>query len=266
MTEPIPNTEVKPTSDPAPSTESKPKPCPLVDDAYYYNYGKDLFDNTLPRLNTTAEKLEKFILWLWGIYTPVIGLGSGFVQFFTNIKFSYLVYGLLLVPVFLLMLAYRFSLRVQSSWTGYFDPNSPGTVFDFHENSINFKEFNLKVTNFFVYLSILAIPLALFLALSNIKPPDAKIEWDFQTKLTYDTKLDKTRITINGKIPEKLAYKIILKSGTSEKLEEFEFPPSNDGIVQVYFDISNKPESVKITLEWTTEKSSIISIGKLIKQ
>lgn len=111
------------------TVEKKKLPSSLLDANFWFEMNKNDVESSFDRLNSSAEKFEKLILWLWSIYTSIIGLGATGVTLFTQIKYPVWAIGFMAIPSIILPIAYWYSINAQTSQVMEIeDRNSPKKI------------------------------------------------------------------------------------------------------------------------------------------
>lgn len=238
---------------------------PLVHEGYWFEKGKQYIDDSFKNITTTSEKLEKFILWLWGIYTSIIGLGAGGLTAFAKVDIHWMGILAFLTPSILLLFAYWKATVSTSIVPEKFDPRSADEIKQAYKNTIQTKTNHIKVSKFFVITSCFLIPVLIFSA--TLLTKESKIE--FQTyKVEIPDQLDKVKITINGDFPSNkdLLLYIYNVKDMSIVLYPVRFYTTQKGRVQTFIEVDkNKIKGeLGVVLEIEEDKSTKKSYTKII--
>jgi hypothetical protein len=142
----------------------------IVNDEFWLKYAKDSIENSIKSRDEGAAKLEKMVLWFWGLYTASFTIGVSI----NLIKAPLFVLILLALPIVLLILTYWFCVFAQlpvmggfKSQKGY-DPTIPFEIKEAYNAGLKVKNSRLKEALFSTLLSALILGFALF-SLSFVK-------------------------------------------------------------------------------------------------
>ena len=218
--------------------QDKPnKPKPTISDSYWFDVSKDLVDKAPDRINTSAASFEKLILWLWGIYTPVIGLGTTSLTIFSKVDYSKLTISLLVIPSFFLLIAYWMATKAQSSFLMEFEPRSPDSIRDAFMFSLKEKGKYYKYSQLLALVSCAFIPMAILL--SNISKED-KVELFIE--LNKETP---NRVEISGRFPGKQEVNLLINSDNVRKVKLI------DSKLQTSLDLNDdSAKPLEVSVEW----------------
>lgn len=187
------------------------KPKPLINDFYWFEISKDLVDKAPDRINDSSQRFEKLILWLWGTYTPIIGLGSGGLALLNKVDYSKFTISLLLMPCFVLLIAYWLATKAQSSFRMEFEPRSPDSIRDAYMFSLQEKGRYYRWSQLLTLAACAFVPLAILL--SNISKED-KVEVSIELNKEIPNQIE-----ISGKIPGKQEVDILINSENKRKIK-----------------------------------------------
>jgi hypothetical protein len=157
-----------------------------IDRDYWLDFAKDGVSKSIENREKAAEKLDTFLIWVWGIYTSVFALASLFNYMSTNI------YQLIFVaqPILIIMLSRFFCTMVAMPSTNndnkmLADPNDVASIIDSFKLIVKHKKRKLRIAIIFTFISIISISIAL--VGYNSFDPDKQIKRDIQTaKLNKD--------------------------------------------------------------------------------
>src|SRR5437762_13700390 len=99
---------------------------PVVDDAYWFAYSKELVEKAITSRNEQAARFQSLVGWLWGIYTAsaALGLTLGKANLPTCVKV------VIALPSLFLIFAYWMAVEAQTPADVEFDPRSPTQIRD----------------------------------------------------------------------------------------------------------------------------------------
>lgn len=119
--------EAEPKIEKAPA-EEKPKYRSHLHEGYWFDVGKRLIDDSEVNINNSAEKFEKLILWFWGVYTSIVGLGAGGFTVFLGKSISIGTLIGLIIPSVILLIAYWLTTAASTSAIVSFEHRSPDSI------------------------------------------------------------------------------------------------------------------------------------------
>lgn len=182
---------------------------PGIDRDYWLEFAKDGITKSISNREKSAEKLDVFLTWIWGIYTSVFALASLFNFVSSNI------WQLIWVaqPIFIIMLSRYFCAIVSmpssnndDSITA--DPNDVASIIDSFRLIVEDKRKKLEVAKIFALISILSITAALIGY--NYCDPNKELKQQIQTlklkKDCQDVILQKEQKNINDSIKSQNEY------------------------------------------------------------
>ncbi len=221
------------------------KPRPLLDDLYWFEVAKEMVDKAPERLNESAERFEKLILWLWGIYTPIIGLGTVGFSLLPKVTFTNGVLTFLLSPCVILLVAYFFATKAKSSERAGFKQGNIGEIKKAYFLSLKTKRKWYTISQFTALLACVMIPFAIGLANWNEK----KEEYLFEAKVKQEMG-ETLQVTVSSKLTDVKNVKVII--GTAK----YDYA-LYDGILHTSFKITKEEfeKNPEITIEWIESTS-----------
>ena len=163
----------------------------VVDDIYWLAYSKKTIENTIVSINDAASKLEKMILWFWGIYTASFTIGITI----NLISAPFPVLILLASPIVSLILTYWLCNWAQLPVISMFSPQIPEEIKHSFNRAARIKNRRLKVTLLSTFFSALLLSLALF-SLAFVKKKE-----NLQVNFAYEKTINK--VIIDGIFPKK---------------------------------------------------------------
>lgn len=179
----------------------KDKPKPLINDAYWFGIAKDLIDKAPDNINASADKFKDLILWLWGIYTPIIGIGSTALSLFSKTEYSAAAVILLVFPSIVLLFAYWAATRAATSANVKFEPRSPEDIERAFYEGLREKSKFYRLSQILAGVSCALIPIAIMTASISKKE---------ETK--FKTVLSEKSVLLSGKFPEQSQITVFIEN------------------------------------------------------
>lgn len=152
-----------------------------IDRDYWLDFAKEGVANSIQNREKSAEKLDTFLSWIWGIYTSIFALGTLFNVIGSNILQLFWV----AQPILIIMLARYFCTIVSMPSSNNderfsADPNNVASIIDSYKFIVNHKKFKLKIAKLFTLISI--ISLSASLVGYNYCDPDKALKQELKTK------------------------------------------------------------------------------------
>lgn len=212
---------------------------PLINDAYWFQVAKNLVDDSYNQINRSAERFEKLILWLWGIYTPLVGLGASGVHLLSRVNYNLFSIILLVVPSIVLLFAYWFTTKASSSVLMKIkDHRSPEMIKEAFNDSLKKKGFDYLIAQILAGIACALIPIALLVSHIQMKQ-----------EIQFSAKLDESKryVMVNGFFPDKEKVRISINRQPAK-----EYSLINSILqIQIPFDIQNvKGNILEVYAEW----------------
>jgi len=156
-----------------------------IDRDYWLEFAKDGVSKSIESREKAADKLDTFLVWIWGIYTSVFALASLFNFLSGNICQLILV----AQPILIVMLSRFFCAMVSMPSTNNdsnrADANDVASIIDSFQIIVNDKRKKLRRAIFFTVISIISISAAL--VSYNFFDPNKQLKDEIQTaKLKKD--------------------------------------------------------------------------------
>ncbi len=145
-----------------------------IDRDYWLEYAKDGVSKSIESREKAADRLDTFLLWVWGIYTTIFVLGS--ILEFLSTDFWQLV--ICAQPILVIMLG-RFACNMVSMPTSInADPAVVAEIIDGHTNIVLARK---KRLSFAILMTLLSI-FSLFVALIgyNALDPQKQLKAELQ--------------------------------------------------------------------------------------
>jgi len=129
----------------------------IINDEYWLNYGKQGVINSVSARNEGASKLEKMVLWFWGLYTASFTIGVSI----NLIDAPSWVLGFLGFPIISLIITYWLCVWTQLPIVSTFDPRIPYEIKLGYNRTLKEKNwrFNLALGGTLVSSIVLAFAL-----------------------------------------------------------------------------------------------------------
>lgn len=235
-----------------------------LNEKYYWldTYQKNLIDSHHDNINRSAEKLEKISLWLWGIYSPVIGISSGLIQYYLALPFSNVFYAMLLTPAVLLIFAYYVTISAQSSKSFPMDFDSDRSLKNHFFETAKQKTKDLNIAKWLVFSSCVLIPIALLIAATQIHQPAKPKPYQLATT-TAMASPTQTRIIVSGYFPANKEIFLTVENEKQTPLKTYHGHTDQNGKLQFDFTLpsGNQPK-IKIRAEWQSKQKSYRAIAR----
>jgi hypothetical protein len=133
-----------------------------IDKDFWLDFAKEGVANSIQNREKSAEKLDKFLEWIWSIYTSIFALASLFNFIGSNIW--QLIWAA--QPILVIMLARYFCTNVSLPSTNNderfsADPNDVASIIDSYKFIVNHKKFKLKIAKLFTLIAIISLSASL---------------------------------------------------------------------------------------------------------
>ncbi|MDX1958346.1 MAG: hypothetical protein SFU98_07220 [Leptospiraceae bacterium] len=222
------------------SQEEKPKYRSHLHEGYWFEVGKRLVDNSELNINTSAEKFEKLILWFWGVYTSIVGLGAGGFTIFLGKSISIITLVGMILPSVILLIAYWLTTAASTSAIVSFEHRSPDSIREAFMEGLREKGRYYNLARIFAFLACLFIPVTIFLA-NRVQSGDFEV-------LRIKSSLEQYSITLSGIVPKSSRYEVSIfaEDKTISRKGETD---TGHFVEEILIPMENK--SVKIRLWWT---------------
>ena len=244
--------------------QNKVKSKSEINDAYWYSVAKDIVAGSLERLEKSVDGFEKLVLWLWIIYTPIIGIGAGTISSYSSKQLSNTVLFFLMLPCITMLVSYWLTTKAKSVTVIEFNHQVVDHIKAAHKNIIDVKHFYFKWAQFFILLSFLSFPISIWVY--HLPEPQQIVEvYTFKPEVNI-TEDGKYRLTISGYFPKNSKIKIYIDAYPTKRPEPYPYEIGKDGVLQTYFDLSleQKDRPIKVMVEWKdTEIEQWKSVSKI---
>ncbi len=246
------------------SEDSEPKiPKPIVDDQFWFNWSGTLVNDSIGNIENSANKLQNFMLWLWGAYTAYSAAYLGFKE----INYSIPIAIFTVLASISIIIVYFFTVKMQMPVYDTFDPRSPDEIKEVYKSKLQVKKDNLKTTIKISFVSLSLVVLSLLLMSLNGKKDEPKID-DLKYELiaTLESKTSNTYISIMAKIENKKnKVDITIYNTKNTSIGNLTIFPSKLGLIQVNIPITKKDKNYNVVLEWEDSKSTHVRLSKIVK-
>ena len=116
---------------------------PTLNDQYWFDLSKTMVDSGHDRRDQYAEKLQKLVLWMWGIYTAATGVGFALA----DKRLSILTTCIVAAASGLLIVVYWCTFWCMAPGiAGGFDPRSPDDIRDTYSTAMRVKDTRIRWT------------------------------------------------------------------------------------------------------------------------
>lgn len=219
------------------SQENLNKPNSQINEGYWIELEKEYLDRVEDNINLTTEKFQKLIIGLWGFYTAVVGIGSGFYTSFLGRSISSRTLLGLILPSVLLLLAYW--LTTSSEKFSILEDWSSNEIRSKFYLRIKDKKKFLDLARFLLLISCLVIPITVFFA-------NKTTLHDFEVKRSKKDG-DTYTFFISGSIPQGSSYEISLPEMDGNILEKGK---ADNGMFSEEVSVMTKNKTLIIRLWW----------------
>lgn len=224
----------------------------IVDDLFWASYAANAIKETIPTLNTAAERVSTLIGVFWPLYIAAVGLAGSFN--YHNYNFDWYLVALFVLPIPLLVLAYFISayaalpvLEVDDT-----DPNKPAKVIKLYKTTFRTKKCRLKLAIGIAWLATILIAFALALAYWLPKSEEPK---ENTVKITYDPEDKMANVGINGALPDDAVYTITFSNLETKDSVLFKGTAASGRGLHAVANISS-PSPFTITVRWKAEEDA----------
>lgn len=162
----------------------------MLNDEYWLAYAKKSTENSLTARNEGAAKLEKMVLWFWGLYTASFTIGVSINAIDAPVG----VLAFLALPIVTLIATYWLCIWTQMPVTSQFDPRIPHEIMSGYNTAVREKTIRFNLSLIGTVISSLSLAGALF-ALAFVDKKES-----ISVKASFNTKKD--RIIISGTLPK----------------------------------------------------------------
>jgi hypothetical protein len=237
-------------------SETKLEIKPPLDDKYWFDFSKEMVQNSSSIPNEAAAKLQSLIVWLWGIYTASATVGISLS------KTSYPLPIILLIasPSAALILAYWLAVWAQMPIHPEFCPVIPATIREAYEKSVKTKERRLAGALAISLLAALLVSGALIGSSisKQVSPPD------FMVSL-YEDKNQKS-FAITGHFSEntEIVLQITPLPPSGEPAKKFQYLTPSSGDIQTSIALVSTANKYEVAAEWKEKDGLVRSLKRIV--
>lgn len=128
-----------------------------IDNDYWIEFGKERITKAIESREKAAEKLDTFLLWIWGIYTSLFALAS-FFDFLSGDLKQLLFAG---QPILIIIISRFFCLLVSMPTSVNADPAVAQEIISGFQEIVIKRKKRLSIAVSFTFVSILSLFIAL---------------------------------------------------------------------------------------------------------
>lgn len=251
---PIAMTEKKKQAKPAEKKQAKP----AIDDQFWFDVSKEMVESAISKRNEAAAKLQKFIVWLWGIYTASAAVGIAL----SKTSYSLPVIILIASPSAILIFAYWLALWVQMPVPTRFDRRIPEEIRNAHRKGVNTKSWKLRCA---IVLSLFA---AVLVSLALIAASLSKQAVPPNFKAYYQTIQKRDIIAVAGRFPAdtKIILRIssVPRSTVPGASKELLYVTSQSGEIQKNIELDFTADKYDVEVEWQEKDGLVRSLKRTV--
>jgi len=234
---------------------------PKITPQFWFDLSKNLVEGVPEKINSSVEQFEKLTVWLWGIYTPLVGIGTGAAGILGNFFPSVWTMLLILIPCLSLLFSYWFLSKARSSVIVSFHADDYFNIKQEYEKMIKTKNFYFSLAQKITLVTCALIPISIFSYYLD------KIVFVPKPNLVIKILENKKKLSINitGFFPlvdeEELIHLKVIADEKEISLPFSAFINPKDKAVFLEVDLPEKTQEVKASLEWqvSTEEKRILS-------
>jgi len=226
---------------------------PAIDKQFWFDLSKEMVEGAASKRNEAAVKLQKFIVWLWGIYTASAAVGIAL----SKTSYSLPVIILIASPSTILIFAYWLALWVQMPVPARFDRRIPAEIRDAHKKGVKTKSRKLKCAIVLSLISAVLVSLALIAASLSKQAVPHNFEAYYQTIQKQDI------IAIAGHFPADI--KITLRiSAVPDASKEYIYITSQSGELQKNIELDFTADKYDVEVEWQEKDGLVRSLRRTV--
>jgi len=242
---------------------------PKIDDQYWFELSEQMVRNTQQGPAEAAEKLQRFVEWLWGIYTggAVIGLTLS-PQSFSRVQLIFIALG-----SFALVVVYWCAVYVQLPVTVEFDPRSPTEIQHAYKFGVAEKNRRLQWTILFSGLAAILMTFGLVWDKLNTQPGNTAPWFEASLHVQGSTRALALTGEINaagtgGEIfgAPKVIVKVqpAISAGEIKTAEYALLPFGERGRLQTSLPVNFATDSLSVRLEWQDTRGITIQLSRIV--
>lgn len=216
----------------------------IVGDRFWLAYAQELVKAAASAPDRRAEQLSAAIAWFWTIYSA-----AALVVFTTRTP-SFAVSVPLVLPIFLLVLAYWLASRVRIPVFADFDPRVPSEIEAAHRSRIVEKNRMLAAAEAVTGLAAACVALAVALSLFATGAPKPEFYGSIAGR-------DSDKLLLGGTFPRQAVIRIdvqsVVKSGVAPQASSRLLRASDTGEFEAQIDIP-RADAYRVTATWNEDK------------
>jgi hypothetical protein len=214
----------------------------IINDEYWLNYGKQGVINSVAARNEGASKLEKMVLWFWGLYTISFTIGVTI----NLIDAPIWVLGLLGLPIITLIITYWLCVWTQLPTESTFDPRIPYEIKLGYNRTLKEKNFRFKLALGGTLFSSIILAFALF-SLSFFDKKDTTTFSSFISE-------SKDNLVVSGTFPKSTLLTTNIDS-LGEKKQKIQFYSNTyqvqgNGVFNLNVPLKIIPKTIIVSTTW----------------
>lgn len=223
----------------------------IIDDKYWLDYAKTAVKESISTRNTAAEKLQKFIIWAWPIYTATFTIGETINLLDVGTTVSIL----LASPIVFMLLAYWFAEVCQAPIHAKFDPRIPYEIRAAYNEGLKKKIRKFQYAKAFTFMAVLSLCTALFLInFYNEKEVENSIN---EIALNYEK--ENSSVSLSGRIftenPVHISFDSLSQKGEYINFYKIQFSPLDDHIIYAKSKINKSTSKIRAICYWQESKT-----------
>ena len=214
----------------------------IINDEYWLNYGKQGVINSVTARNEGASKLEKMVLWFWGLYTASFTIGVSI----NVIDAPTWVLAFLGLPIITLIITYWLCVWTQLPIVSTFDPRIPYEIKLGYNRTLKEKNLRFKLALGGTLFSSIILAFALF-SLSFFEKKDTT---SFSSLISENKEI----LGVSGTFPKSTLLTTTLDS-LDEKKHKVQFysdtyEVQDNGVFNLNVPLKITPKSIIVSTTW----------------
>jgi hypothetical protein len=223
---------------------------PAINDSYWFAFSKELIDTGVTRRDEAASNLQKFVLWLWSIYTAAAAVGFALASRELSLAATLAITS----GSVLLICVYWSAVWTQMPKLVRFDPRSPVEIRYAHNEMILARNRRLAVTALLSVAAAAMVSVGLIVA-SVARPRDTVAS--IASLLTADpgggTAVSVTAVVPGAGFADVAIEPMPAKSGDKSDNLALRLVPLR-GAIQTSMTIKTELQSAWVRVTWTDSK------------
>lgn len=220
----------------------------IINDKYWLDYAKQSVINSIKARNEGAAKLQKMVLWFWGLYTTSFTIGVSINLI--NAPLWVLVF--LGLPIITLIITYWLCIWTQLPIESTFDPRIPFEIKLGYNRSVKEKNRRFK----FALVGTLISSIILALALFSLSFVEKKSHYSVSAMVSEN----KNFLIITGTLPKNTLVETTLDS-LNEKNNKVQFYTNtfkvqDNEAYNINIPLKTVPKTIIISSIWNEKKTN----------